>query len=258
MLHRIRAAVRWCGLLAVAGLGACGGGGGAAPPTIDLTGYWQLYMTPTGSTDEAGPSPLFLSQTGAAVDGAAIAGTVSGNSFSITSSPSGLFTIRVDGALVGNEADGTMQVTGLFSASGTFRMVRFAPAGTMTASGTLQGAPISLNTTAAIGSRSYSDAGLTVLEDVKVTAAYGDAQLDLFFTPAGLAVGTLAVPGTVVVTVDYRDDTNVIELDADGGTVTVTAYDNNGFTGSFSLTLPGGGTLTGTFDVVWDIEAYSP
>ena len=47
------------------------------------------------------------------------------------------------------------------------------------------------------------------------------------------------------------------ELDADSGTVTVTAFDDNGFTGSFSLTFPGGGTLTGTFDVVWDIEAYA-
>jgi hypothetical protein len=38
----------------------------------------------------------------------------------------------------------------------------------------------------------------------------------------------------------------------------VISYDGNGFTGSFALTLPGGDTLSGTFDVSWDIASYNP
>jgi hypothetical protein len=258
MLNAIRASLSCSWLLVLAGLVGCSGGGGPAAPTIDVTGYWQLFLTPDGSPDESGPSPLYLSQSGATVDGAAVTGTVSGNHFSISSVVSGLFTVRCDGTLIGNTATGTLEVSGAITATGTFRMVRFTPAGTMTATGTLSGVAVSMNTSAAIGSRSYSDVGLTVLEHVAITAAYGSQQLDIDISAAGLAAGTLAVPGTITASVSYRDDSNVLDLDADGGTVTVTTYDNNGFTGSFSLTLPGGGTLTGTFDVVWDIEAYEP
>jgi hypothetical protein len=236
---------------------SCGGGGGAAAPTIDLTGYWKLYMTPAGGT-ESGPAPLFLSQTGAAVDGAAITGTVSGNTFSLTSTVVGLFTLVVDGALVGNTATGTMTISGGINATGTFRLVGFVPTGTMTATGTINGASVAMSTTAAIGVRDYTDPGLTALSVVEIAAAYGSEHLAIDFSPAGLVAGALAVPSTITATVTYRNDTVVYEQDATSGTVTVTSYDGNGLVGTFTLTLPGGDTLSGSFDVSWDIASYTP
>jgi hypothetical protein len=251
------ASVRAACLGVFLGLGGCSSDNALLPPTIDLTGYWMLYLTPTG-TPESGPSPVFLSQTGAMVDGAAIAGTVSANTFSLTSAVPGLFTMYINGSLTGNTATGTMLVTGTITASGTFRMVGFTPTGSMTATGILQGVNVNMTTSAAVGSRDYSDPGMTVLDEVEIIAAYGSEHLEIDFSPAGLTVGTLAVPGTVTATATYRNDAVTVELDATGGTVTVTTYDGNGFAGSFSLTVPGGETLTGTFTVNWDIAAYSP
>lgn len=253
----ITISLRVLGAAALLGLGSCGGGGGGAAPTINLTGYWQLYLTPTGGA-ETGPSAVYLTQSGATVDGAAITGTVSGNSFTITSAVSGLFTVNCQGTLSGTVATGTMTLSGLINGTGTFRLVGFTPTGTLAASGTVQGVPVNMTTTAGIGKRAYSDAGLTMLTQVEIVAAYGSQHLEIDFSPAGLTVGTLAVPGTVTATVVYRDDVNTIELAASSGTVTVTRYNGSGFAGSFALTLPGGGSLTGTFDVSWDIAAYDP
>jgi hypothetical protein len=191
------------------------------------------------------------------VDGAAISGTVVGNRFVLTAAVDP-FTLVVDGTLVGNTATGTLTITGMINATGTFRLERFTPSGTTTASGMLQGIAIDLDTDSAVGSRDYSDPGLTVLEEVEVIAAHGDEHLELDFVPSGLAVGTLAVASTVMVVVTYRNDTASIELDATGGTVTITRYDDDGIAGSYSLTLDGGSTLAGTFDVAFDLEAYSP
>jgi hypothetical protein len=252
------ASARAACLTLLLGLSGCGSDGELLPPTIDLTGYWMLYLTPTGALNENGPSPVFLTQTGAAVDGAAIVGTVSGNTFSLTSAVPGLFTMYVNGALVGNEATGTMLMTGGISATGTFRMVGFTPTGTLTATGTLQSTAVNITTNAAIGSRDYTDPGLTVLDEVEIAAAYGSEHFEIDFSATGMAVGALAVPGTVTATVTYRTDAVTIEIPATGGTVTVTTFDGNGFAGSFSLTFPGNETLTGTFTVSWDIAAYDP
>jgi hypothetical protein len=252
----ISTSLRAFGMAAVLGLCGCSGGGGSAP-TVNLTGYWMLYMTPAGGT-ETGPSPVYLSQTGATVDGASITGSVSGSNFSLSTTVSGLFTIQFLGGLSGNTGTGTMTITGAITGSGTFRMVGFTPTGTMTADGTLQSVAVAMDTTAAIGARVYTDPGLTALDRVKITAAYGSQDLEITVSAAGLATGTLAVPGTVTATATYRDDANQIELDADGGTITVTTYDGSGFAGSFALTFPGGGTLTGTFDVSWNMSTYDP
>jgi len=253
----ISTSLRAFGMAAVLGLCGCSGGGGPAAPSVDLTGYWMLYMTPAGGT-ETGPAAVYLSQAGATVDGASITGSVSGNSFALSTTVSGLFTIQLLGSLSGNTGIGTMSITGVITGSGTFRMVGFTPNGTMTADGTLQSVAVAMDTTAAIGARVYTDPGLTALDRVEITAAYGSQDLEIAISAAGLTTGALAVPGTVTVTATYRDDANEIELDADGGTITVTTYDGSGFAGSFSLTFPGGGSLTGTFDVSWDMSTYDP
>ncbi|MCC6670028.1 MAG: hypothetical protein IT458_03140 [Planctomycetes bacterium] len=251
--------MRW-GLGVVAlllGLGACGGGGGSGGTPANLAGYWQLYLTPTGSTVETGPSPVFLSQNGATVDGAAITGTVSGNSFTMTSNAI-VFTTSFTGTVSGGIASGTMSISGIINATGTFRLVPMTPTGTMSATGTVQGQSVNMTTTAAIGSRDYTDPGLTMLDEVEIAMAYGSEHLEIDFSAAGMAVGALGVPGTVTATVLYRNDTTTTELAASSGTVTVTRYDGSGCAGSFTLNLPGGGTLTGSFDVSWNIAAYDP
>jgi hypothetical protein len=238
------------------GLAACSGGGGPAAPTVDLSGYWRFYMTPTGSP-EIGPSPVFLSQTGAALDGAAISGTVSGNGFTVTSSP-GPFVLSLSGSASPTLATGNLAISGGINANGTFRMVKFVPTGTMSATGTVAGQSVTMTGATAIGSRDYSDASLTILEEVEIALAYGNEHLEIDFSPGGLAIGALAVPGTVTVAVVYRNDVSEVEVDATAGTLTVTKYDGTGFAGSFTLTLPGGGSLTGSFDVSWDIASFEP
>ena len=252
----ISTSLRALGAAAVLGLCGCSGGGGGTA-NIDLTGYWMIYLTPAGGT-ETGPSPVYLSQNGATVDGAAITGSVSGSSFALSTTVSGLFTIQFLGSLTGNTGTGTMTITGVISGSGTFRIVGFTPTGTMTADGTLQTVAIAMDTTAAVGARVYTDPGLLALDRVEITAAYGSKDLEIAISAGSLTTGTLAVPGTVTATATYRDDTNNIELTADGGTITVTRYDGNGFAGSFALTFPGAGTLTGTFDVSWNLATYAP
>jgi hypothetical protein len=254
---RIARYLRAASLAVVVGLSACGGGGGGtAAPAVDLTGYWKLYLTPTGGS-EAGPAPVFLSQTGAAVDGAAITGTVSGYDVTLTANAAELVVTLTGTAPTADQAAGNLTVSGLFDATGTFRMERMYPTGTMMASGTMQGLIVSMAGSAAIGSLEYLDPGLTMLDQVEITLAYGDEHLDIDFTPSGLAVGVLSVPTTVGVTATYRNDSNDVEVEASSGSVTITSYDDDGMSGSFTLSLPGGDTLTGTFDVSWDIRSFS-
>jgi hypothetical protein len=254
---RIVRFLRAAGLVVAAGLSACGGGGGGpAAPAIDLTGYWKLYLTPTGGS-EVGPAPVFLSQSGAAVDGAAITGTVIGNHISLTTNPEA-FVITLDGtAPTPDQVSGNLTISGLFSATGTFRMERMHPTGTMMATGMMQGLTVEMAGTTAVGALEYLDPELTTLDQVEIVLAYGDEHLEIDFTPAGLTAGLLSVPGMVGVTAVYRNDSTDVEIEATGGTVTITTYDSNGMAGSFNLSLPGGETLTGTFDVSWDIRSVS-
>jgi hypothetical protein len=250
-------ALRLLGAAAILGSIGCGSSDTALGAPADLTGYWQLYLTPTGSPVETGPSPVFLSQNGATVDGAAITGTVSGNSFTMSSNAT-VFTISLTGTVSGGVATGSVTISGTINATGTFRLVPMTPTGTMTATGTIQGQAVNMTTTAAIGSRDYTDPGLTLLNEVDIAMAYGNEHLEIDFSAAGMAMGSLSVPGTITASVLYRTDTATVELAASSGTVTVTRYDGNGCAGSFTLTLPGGGSLTGSFDVSWDISAYDP
>jgi hypothetical protein len=217
---------------------------------------WKLFLTPSGGV-EIGPSAVKLTQNGTQVDGAGIAGTVTGTSFAITS-VAATFTTAFLGTIQNGSVTGTFAITGSINAAGTFRLERFTPTGTFTANGTLQTVPVAISETTAAGVRDFSDPALTALVDIDTVVMPHDMHFAVTFGASGLTVGTLGVPGTVTAEVLCRDDTQEIEVSALGGTVTVTQYDANGFAGSYSLMLPGGDTLTGTFDVVYDIDAYSP
>jgi hypothetical protein len=245
-------------VLAFAGATACGGGGGGgAPATYDLTGYWQLFLTPTGSSTEVGPMPVYLTQTGSQFGGVDVSGTMNGASFSISAS-GGDFTVSLAGtATSGDEATGTVIFSGAVTGNGTFRLERYQPAGTMDASGSLDGNTIASTSSNASGVRCYSDAGLTSLTSVYVVLADANIDLQITFDASGLAVGALSVPGTIGVEILLRIDGAVVSATVSSGTVTVTQYDANGIAGSYSLTTSVG-TITGSFDVAFDIEEYDP
>ncbi len=244
-------------VLLVLALAACGGSGSdAAPPTENLTGFWQLFLTPTGSPTENGPSAIYLSQNGATIAGAGTIGTMSGAAFSMTSN-GGSFVAAFNGTATATTANGTVTFTGGgLNASGTFRLARFTPAGTLSVSGMIGSNSIDITTTSGYGSRDYSDPALTMLAEVEIGAANVDAQLEIDFSPGGLTVGALNVPGDVTALVLYRSGATIVEVETTSGTLTVTQYDSNGFAGSFSLTLDGGGTITGSFDVSFDLESF--
>ena len=42
------------------------------------------------------------------------------------------------------------------------------------------------------------------------------------------------------------------------GTFNVTAYDGSGMVGTYTLQFPGAGSVSGSFDVDWDLNAYVP
>lgn len=250
---------RWFWALgASALLAACGGGGGgSAQPAYDLTGYWQLFLTPTGTTSEIGPLPVYFSQNGAAFDGVAITGSMSGNSFSLQAD-GGAFVLALTGtASNADNASGGVTFSGAITGSGTFQLTRFDPSGTMSANGSLDGTAIASSSTAAIGVRTYADAALTTLTEVTVALVDNDLDFELTFPPGSLAVATLAVPSPLAVDVLLRVDGHIVDATASGGSVDITRYDGSGIAGTYTV-VTSVGTITGAFDVAFDIAEYSP
>ena len=243
-------------LAACLGLAACSSDSDVPP--ANMAGHWLLYIgDPAGGPVESGPFGMFFAQNGSTLDGLAGTGTVVGNSFSFTQSDP-LFTIDYVGVVIGTSVSGTLTVSGLISATGTFRLEQFQPAGTFTASGLVNGNTIDVNSTVAFGQRRYDDVALTNLIQVRVTHTAHDMEFELEFPlPAALSVGTLSAPGFPV-TISFSDDVQSFELPATSGSVTVTKYDATGFASTFSLTMGTGETVTGSFDMIWDVEVYDP
>lgn len=255
----MRASRILAGVLGALALAACGGGGGgSAPPSEDMTGYWLVYLAPSGAPDEVGPTPIYLSQTDAAIVGAGTVGSMSGNAFSLVAN-GGTFNVRFDGTATATTASGSVTFTGAISGSGSFRLERFTPTGSVTVNGTIGTEAVDITTTTGIGSRDYTDVMLTNLEEVEVCAADATQQFEINFSPPSALAGTsLSVPSAISANVVFRRGAAIVDTDASAGTLTVTSYGPNGFAGSFSLTLAAGGTITGSFDVSFDIACYDP
>ena len=234
----------------LSGCGGSSGGGGGTPAT--MAGYWKIWVD--DGTGEIGPIPVYFEQTGSALDGPFMIGTVSGSNFTITVQEPGELAVTLSGTTNGTTAQGTFSVPGAFI--GTFRMETLQPTGTMTVSGAISGEPTGINTTTAVGVREYSDPALTMLTEVRLVCLDANLEFQLEFDPVGLAVGTLNVGGGVTVEVDYTSDTVSLDPLGTSGTVTVTQYDASGFAGTFNITLDTTDVITGTFDVSWDIDSY--
>jgi hypothetical protein len=245
------AATALLGGLVLAGCGGGGGGGGYG--TLD--GNWQFWLNVTG--DEIGPYPVYLIQNGGAIDGANLSGTISGGSFQVTYPGFLGLNLTLSGVVTGNTASGILAITGL-PITGTFRMQSMQPDGSMVASGTVAGSAANFNATTAVGGREYSDINKTQLTEVEVSYGDGTIFLELAFSAAGLGVGTLVVGTDIQVEVGYVTDLAQWDVTATGGTLTITRYDGMGIAGTYSIQTPGGSTVTGSFDVDWNYEAYEP
>ena len=233
----------------------CSGGGGGGGSTVDITGSWLVYLNVTG--EEIGPFSVFLNQTGNALDGVSITGTVNGNTFTATSLEFFGIGLQLNGTVNGTTAQGSLAIANT-PITGTFRMDSFAPAGSLSVAGNVQGVPVSVTSNIAAGTREYDDVMKTNLSEIEVSFGDGAVYVELSFLPGGLGLGSHTAGTDITVTVDVADDMQSIQSDAVGGTVNVTRYDGTGFAASYTLTLAGGGTVTGSFDVTWDILAYEP
>jgi hypothetical protein len=162
------------------------------------------------------------------------------------------------GTLTGTTASGTLSITGS-SLTGTFRMQAFTPTGDLSMTGSVGGVATTLNATTACGRREYSDTGLTQLTGVELCSDDAVVRVHVDIGAAGLGVGALPVGGGGL-DVELSYDTGVaqVELSASGGTFTVTSYDANGMMGTYTLNFPGGGSVSGSFDVAWDMNAFIP
>ena len=225
-----------------------------------LAGLWKIWPTPAGQI-EFGPEWEYFETSGAAVSGVSLTGTINGNSFTVTLTDGGDTTEVVGSMTSPTTATGTFTHTPSAGSpeTGTFRMEKFTPTGTFSVSGTISGTDITHSSTTAFAGQEYSDPGKTVLSEIEMSCADGTLKLEIDFQPANLAVGVLPVgtgPGQVDVEVSFESLAVNLRPRATGGTLTVTKYDATGFTGTFSLDLDTADTITGTFDVAFDIQSF--
>lgn len=250
---------RSCRALALSGLllTACGGGNGTSAPAFNATGYWQTTLTDPSSGDETGPYGSYLMQSGSLVDGVAVTGSVAGNLLDMDVLLPGLPSVlEFTGTLSGQQVTGFYTLFG-FPLSAAFRMQPFTPTGLVTANGTVGGLAVNVNTTTAFGERKYSDEALTMLTGVDVVHDDGTIRFEIEFDPTSLAVGVLDA-SVESVGVYAGDDNDEFSTVATSGSVTITQYDAGGFVATFNLTLPSAQSITGSFDVAYDLEAYAP
>ncbi len=248
----------WSGTLIVAlTLAACSGGSDPAPPSFNATGNWMTWLEDPTTMEESGPFGSYvMANTAGILDGVGLTGQVSGNNLNI-SVDIGIGVLTFSGVMVSNEVAGTAQLSG-FPQTGNFRMQMFTPTGTLTGNGTVGGTTVAANSTTAFCERNYSDISLTTLAAVNVVDDDGLTRFEIdFVQPGSLGVGTIDA-SIVPINVILWNDLGRADIQATSGTVTVTQYDATGFAATYNLTLPGGESVTGGFDVVFDLDAYDP
>jgi hypothetical protein len=247
----------WSGSLIVTlTLAACGGGN-PAPPAFDATGSWMTWIEDPNTLEESGPFGNYvIANTAGILDGVGLTGQVSGNNVYM-SVDIGVGVLTFSGVMATNEVAGTVQFSGVPLTAG-FRMQLFTPTGTLTGDGTVGGTTVAADTATAFCERKYSDIALTTLTAVNVWDDDGVTRFGLgFVDPGSLAVG--AIDASVVpIDVTMWNDVVRADIRATSGTVTVTQYDAGGFVATYDLTLPGAESVTGSFDVVFDLDAYEP
>jgi hypothetical protein len=226
-------------------------GGSEPPEPIDLTGWWDFFITPDGMS-ELGPMVFCIHQEGSSLDcSLGFTGTITGYDVYLEAWLEGTHA-ELYATVSGDTISGTFDESPF--GSGSFRLVPT----TVTFShlemqGYVQGTNVDLDTDFAVGSFDGTDYSYRHTFQVGVGSAWGH----FFFLSRELEAGN-----DYAVTDEDWDDESTISLQlwdgadywtAVSGTMRIDTYDDTGMSGSFTdiwfPDVPEGGLLSGTFDV---------
>ncbi|MHC5056671.1 MAG: Kelch repeat-containing protein [Planctomycetota bacterium] len=235
------------------------GGGVKAEPA----GYWVCHEE--RASGEAGWALMCLEETGGVISGMVmpygVTGTVSGSTVDLTMGDpvNGSGAIASATALDADTMVGLVELydTNVLLDTGTVTMTRFVPSGQFAASGTFGGAALNVDT-ATCGCGYVEDTG-----DIQIGYMVADASVFLLFAPDALSAGSFTVvfdpPGAGQIRARLRNATpaGYIGSMAESGTLDVSKCDETGAAGTFTLVFSGGAeTVTGSFDVPWNVGEY--
>lgn len=259
--------------------GGCGeddvGGGGGG--TLDVNGFWKSHFALGGNPEEAMGLTCF-EQTGdsvLAVGGdMVISGTVSGSTLTwradITGGDYITATCTPSGADELSGPFGLYDSGDVLQMSGTVRFVRYAPSGAFSASGTVDKGAGTVSINVSTATDGWGDIDGVGGVAGRVNVYYSSPSFGLKFNFGGeenITTGPLTVlntggspgPGEVDLEIFVTDLAGAIYYVPDSGSFNISKYDATGFAGTFTLgfeTVPD--TLTGSFDVPWDIYKGTP
>jgi hypothetical protein len=215
--------------------------GGEPPVPTDLTGYWDVLLTPTGGLTRP-PHLMYLKQTGSELNGSGgLTGTIEGSTVTFVVGDDTLSaTIAPDGSFGGPYE--------LWGETGTCVWRRSELTfGTFALSGL-----IDLETDRGLGSKREDE--IEYRMDFHVQAGTLQGSLG-FWNMTGLAPGTYEVvsaydsdPGPNQVGARFFETWDT-ENTGTSGTLTLTRYDATGASGFFAVEFEGGNSLTGSFEL---------
>ncbi len=217
---------------------------GGQPPPPDLTGYWDVILTPAEGTANP-PHLVYLVQTGSSLDGYGLTGTIEGSSVTVATEDGSI-------ALAGTIAsDGTVNGTYEgFGQTGTFELGRSDfTFGTFALSGM-----IGLDTDRGLAAETdWNACDIDYMnEDLNV-----GLNLCSWFGP--IIAGTYLVPDQIGVQVYQSfDDGSGIGGEAVSGTLVITSYEAGvGIAGYFENMMFPVGALSGNFAVSFELNGYN-
>ena len=225
-------------------------------PSLDLTGYWDMYLSILGMPAEMGPELFGILQTGSELDcSKGMFGTIVGSAVTLESLY-GPDHMVMTGTATEDEIIAPFTDMPPFG-SGTLRFVRTPQEfGRMDLEGTCQGVPVSV----------HSDFGFATRTE---TMTHHSNRIELNMPPFNRALDLVCLePSTdspLEVVSDYPIEPGKIQVSlgwepgnrATTGSVTFSRYDADGMAGEFTLEFPLG-SLTGYFDVVLGDLGCSP
>jgi hypothetical protein len=216
--------------------------GGQPSEPIDLTDYWDAYLTPTGG-ETAPPHLIYIKQTDSLLNGFGVTGSVEDSIVTMSiDDGEATFTGTVG---TGDTFGGTFDWMGQ---TGTFEMV---PSNLLFGLFELSGM-VNLNTDQGLGYQGEDEIEYRL--DFHMRAGTLEGALT-FINETGLLPGSYSVismegpdPGPTEVIGWFFEGWNM-EHAVESGTLTLTQYDVSGVSGFFALEFGGGNYLNGNFDL---------
>jgi hypothetical protein len=213
---------------------------------VDLTGFWDAYLTPTGGETNP-PHLLYIKQTGTSLNSIEITGTVDGLTVTMVmddDSATFIGTIEPDGTFGGS--------FDWMGETGTFEMVRsnllFGPF-------ELSGV-VNLSTDLGLCWPGEEEIVYPLVFDVRAGTLQGFLKFENY---TGLSTGTYSVlpregsddpgPTEVIGTFFEGSGGDSEDYQVEAGTLDLTRYDATGVSGTFTLGFEEGKNLSGFFEL---------